>query len=79
MKETLNVRIKRVRPGGANPLPCYMTAHSAGMDLYADLAEDITLAPGAKLRQDDDPPAVFVEDLPALRISGGLEDTVTGR
>jgi dUTP pyrophosphatase len=43
------VKVKRTRPGSANPLPGYMTAHSAGMDLHADLADDIVLAPGARV------------------------------
>lgn len=70
MKETLNVRIKRVRPGGANPLPCYMTAHSAGMDLYADLAEDITLAPGER---------TLVPTGIALELSDGYEAQIRPR
>jgi dUTP pyrophosphatase len=48
MNDTLSVRIKRIRTEGANPLPCYMTTHSAGMDLYADLSEDTILAPGER-------------------------------
>ncbi len=28
------------------PLPCYMTAHAAGMDLYAALTNEITVEPG---------------------------------
>ncbi len=42
------VKVKRIRPESANPLPRYMTSHAAGMDLYADLAEEIALAPGAR-------------------------------
>lgn len=45
----IKVAIKRIRPETDLSLPCYMTAHSAGMDLYADLAADITLQPGARL------------------------------
>lgn len=41
------LRIIRVRPG-SNPLPAYMTEHSAGMDLYADPQADIVLLPGAR-------------------------------
>jgi len=48
MNETLSVRIKRLRTDSVNPLPCYMTTHSAGMDLYADLPEDVKLAPGER-------------------------------
>ena len=42
------VKVKRIRPESTNPLPGYMTSHAAGMDLYADLAEDIMLVPGAR-------------------------------
>lgn len=46
--EHIHVAIKRIRPETDIPFPCYMTAHSAGMDLYADLAEDVTLLPGCR-------------------------------
>jgi dUTP pyrophosphatase len=46
--EQIKVAIKRIRPEVDIPLPCYMTEHSAGMDLYADIAEDMTLHPGAR-------------------------------
>ena len=49
MKNNLAVKIKRVRPGNATPLPGYMTDHSAGMDLYADLPEDTLLMPGERM------------------------------
>jgi dUTP diphosphatase len=42
------VRIKRLRPANANPLPGYMTPHAAGMDLSAELADDLVLSPGAR-------------------------------
>lgn len=45
---TINVKIKRIRSDGANPLPQYMTLHAAGMDLSADLSEDLILNPGAR-------------------------------
>ncbi len=45
----LKIAIKRIRPGAEIPLPCYMTSHSAGMDLYADLVEDVVLTPGARM------------------------------
>jgi dUTP pyrophosphatase len=35
-------------PGGAFSLPEYMTAHAAGADVRAALAEDLVLAPGAR-------------------------------
>jgi dUTP pyrophosphatase len=42
------VSIKRLRPGKGNSLPCYMTSHAAGMDLYADLDGDLVLLPGGR-------------------------------
>lgn len=44
--ETPSLFIKRVRPDSDLPLPSYMTLHAAGMDLYADLAEELVLLPG---------------------------------
>lgn len=41
--ETINVKIKRMKAGNDLPLPRYMTSHSAGMDLYADIEKEITL------------------------------------
>ena len=41
------VRIKKLRPNTAS-LPAYMTPNAAGMDLFADLDEDIVLQPGAR-------------------------------
>ena len=43
--EELQIQIKRVRPGGAVSLPAYMTEGSAGMDICADMDEEIRLAP----------------------------------
>ncbi len=40
------VKIKRLPGRSVNPLPRYMTPHSAGMDLYAELPSDLTLSPG---------------------------------
>lgn len=45
---TINVKIKRIRHDGVNPLPQYMTLHAAGMDLSACLNEDLVLKPGAR-------------------------------
>ena len=39
------VKVRRVREGDQE-LPCYMTAHAAGMDLCADLVDDLVLNPG---------------------------------
>lgn len=47
--EQIKIAIKRVRPGAVSPFPCYMTPHSAGMDLFADLAEDLILSPGSRI------------------------------
>lgn len=41
------VKVRRVR-GGDHNLPCYMTVHAAGMDLCADLADDLVLNPGER-------------------------------
>ena len=46
--EDLLVRVKRLRIGSTNPLPGYMTLHAAGMDLYAELDEDLVLKPGMR-------------------------------
>jgi len=43
--DNIIVSIKRLRPG-TTPLPSYMTPHAAGMDLYAELKQDIILQPG---------------------------------
>ena len=46
---TVAVDVMRVRSGpDALPLPRYMTEHAAGMDLLADVAEDVVLTPGAR-------------------------------
>jgi dUTP pyrophosphatase len=43
----MDIQVKVVNKGG-QPLPCYETAQSAGLDLRAALAEDLVLAPGAR-------------------------------
>ncbi len=48
MNDLLTVKIQRLRSDSSNQLPCYMTTHSAGMDLYAELVEDIILSPGER-------------------------------
>jgi len=46
--QTVKVLIKQL-PGSEDlPLPRYMTAHAAGMDLYAAVTEDIILAHGER-------------------------------
>ena len=47
--QSIKVKIKRVRPEKVNPLPRYMTSHAAGMDLCADLEEDVALVPGERI------------------------------
>ena len=41
--EAVRVQIKRVRPSDL-PLPAYMTEGAAGMDLYADIPNEVSLA-----------------------------------
>lgn len=48
MNDSLSVKIRRLRSASVNQLPCYMTAHSAGMDLYAELTDEIVLSPGER-------------------------------
>ncbi|PIS30301.1 dUTP diphosphatase [Candidatus Saganbacteria bacterium CG08_land_8_20_14_0_20_45_16] len=42
----LKAKIKRLPHGQDLPLPQYQTIHSAGMDLYAAVKEDLIIAPG---------------------------------
>lgn len=44
MTTQVTVRVRRLRPSDL-PLPAYQTAHAAGMDLLADLQEDVALEP----------------------------------
>ena len=46
--EKVEIQIKRVRSKGI-ALPAYMTAGSAAMDLSADIADEMTLAPMARV------------------------------
>jgi len=43
-------RVKRLRVGSGReiPLPRYMTEHSAGMDLFADVEGEVILEPGER-------------------------------
>jgi len=44
--ENVRIEIKRLRPSPAQPaLPAYMTDGAAGMDVCADLAGDLAIAP----------------------------------
>ena len=45
--ERIEIQITRVRPG-ATALPAYMTEGSAGMDLAADIEDEVVLAPLAR-------------------------------
>jgi dUTP pyrophosphatase len=46
--ETVTVTIRREPEGEDLPLPAYMTAHAAGMDLLAACREDVVLGPGER-------------------------------
>jgi dUTP pyrophosphatase len=49
MVEEIPVAIRRL-PGTEDlPLPCYMTAQAAGMDLMAAVPEDVTVPPGERI------------------------------
>lgn len=48
MNRRADVQIQVLPEGQGLPLPAYMTPQSAGCDLYAALAQDVTLAPGAR-------------------------------
>ena len=41
---TVRLKVRRVRPSDL-PLPRYQTAHAAGMDLLADVTDDVVLEP----------------------------------
>lgn len=44
----MNISFKRLPGGEGLPLPTYQTAGSAGMDLYAAIEADATIAPGSR-------------------------------
>lgn len=49
MTEPIPLPIRRL-PGTEDlPLPAYKTAHAAGMDLYAAVAGEVTIAPGDRM------------------------------
>ncbi len=48
IKHTVKVEIKKLPHGSDLPLPFYATAHSAGMDICAAIAQDIILKPGER-------------------------------
>lgn len=43
MSQSPTVRVRRTRPSSDLPLPAYQTALAAGLDLYADLDQDLVL------------------------------------
>lgn len=44
----VNVNLVKLPHGADLPLPAYATEHSAGMDLLAAVAADVTIAPGKR-------------------------------
>ena len=44
----MQLNIKRVRDNNDLPLPAYQTVHAAGVDLRADIQENLTLQPGER-------------------------------
>jgi len=44
--ERVTIQVKRLKREGMTPLPQYMTGGSSGMDLFACLEKEVTLAPG---------------------------------
>ena len=47
MTHAIEVRIKRLPAAEGLPLPAYMTAGAAGMDLHAAVEEELVVEPGA--------------------------------
>ena len=44
--ERVTIAIRRVAGNDDIPLPCYMTGHSAGMDIYAAIRYEEVIPPG---------------------------------
>lgn len=42
------VKVRHLRRSEDLKLPCYMTAHAAGMDLCADIEDDLVINPGER-------------------------------
>lgn len=70
MNDSLTVKIKRCCPNSVNQLPCYMTDHSAGMDLYAELSDEIVISPGER---------AFIPTGIALELPDGYEVQIRPR
>ncbi len=50
MPEEIVVKVCRLRPDRSDlPLPAYMTEGAAGMDLYADIEEEVRLPPRGRV------------------------------
>lgn len=49
-KPKVTIKVKRLRKNLDQeiPLPCYMTKHASGMDLFADVDEEVILQPGER-------------------------------
>lgn len=48
LRAEVRVALCRLPEGEGLPLPAYMSEHAAGADLYAAIAADVVLAPGAR-------------------------------
>jgi dUTP pyrophosphatase len=48
MNDVVHINVKRLRPGNT-VLPSYMTQHAAGMDLCADIENEMVLLPGDRI------------------------------
>ena len=59
--EILELAIQRLPGGTGLPFPCYMTMHSAGMDIHAAVTGDTVIQPGERVRI----PSGFAISLPA--------------
>jgi dUTP pyrophosphatase len=66
----LTLQIRRLAHGDGLPLPAYMTAGAAGMDLHAAIEEDLAIEPGA---------IVLVPTGLAVAIADGFEGQVRPR
>jgi dUTP pyrophosphatase len=44
----VKVKVKKTEKGKQIKLPCYMSEHASGMDLFANVSEDVVLNPGER-------------------------------
>jgi dUTP pyrophosphatase len=44
----VKVKVKRVGTGESPKLPCYMSEHASGMDLFAHLSKEVVIHPGER-------------------------------